>query len=57
MNNSKQNKTYELHSLAFGVMVLSSAGLYFAARAGSEGWIWGLIGLFVLGNVMVMWVK
>ena len=57
MRNSKQNNTYEIHSLAFGLMILSSAGLYFAAHAGSEGWIWGLIGLFVSGNVMVMLVK
>lgn len=57
MKNLKQNKTYEIHSFAFGLMVLSSAGLYFAAGAGSEIWIWGLIGLFVSGNVLVMLVK
>lgn len=57
MKNLKQNKTYEIHSFVFGLMVLSSAGLYFAAGAGSEIWIWGLIGLFVSGNVLVMLVK
>ena len=57
MRNSKQNNTYKIHSLAFVLMILSSAGMYFAARAGSEGWIWGLISLFVSGNVLALLVK
>jgi len=57
MRNSKRINTYQIHSLAFGLMMLSSVGLYFAARTGSEGWIWGLIGLFVLGNILALLVN
>jgi len=48
---------YKVHSIAFALMLLSSAGLYFTARAGALGWIWGLLGLFVLGNILVLLVK
>jgi 4-amino-4-deoxy-L-arabinose transferase-like glycosyltransferase len=49
--------TYEIHSLAFGMMVLASVGLYLAAQAGSTSWIWGLIALVGLSNILVIIVK
>jgi len=48
---------YKVHSIAFALMLLSSAGLYFAARAGTSIWIWVLLVSFVLGNVLVLLVK
>lgn len=49
--------TYEIHSLAFALMILSSAGLYFAARAGAMGWILILLAIFILGNISVLVLK
>jgi len=48
---------YKVHVIAFALMLLSSAGLYFAASAGALGWIWCLLGLFVLGNILVLMAK
>jgi hypothetical protein len=48
---------YKVHSIAFVLMLLSSAGLYLVANAGALSWIWVLLGLFVLGNVLVLLVK
>ena len=52
-----QKFTFNIHTLAFSLMMLSSLGLYFAARAGSSGWIWGLIGVFAASNGLVALVK
>jgi hypothetical protein len=49
-----QKHAYRVHSTAFVLMILSSAGLYFAARAGSSGWIFVLLGLFIMGNVLLL---
>jgi hypothetical protein len=48
---------YKVHTIAFALMLLSSAGLYFAARSGALGWILGLLGIFILGNFLVLLVK
>jgi len=49
--------TYAIHSLAFVLMVLASIGLYFAAGAGSMLWIWTLLVIFSLANILVLLVK
>jgi hypothetical protein len=57
ISNWLEKHTYEAHSTAFGLMVLSSAGLYFAARVEALGWILGLLGIFILGNILALLVK
>ncbi len=52
-----QKYAYKVHSVAFVLMVLSSAGLYFAARAGESSWIFGLLGTFILGNILALLVR
>jgi len=52
-----QKHAFKIHSTAFALMILSSIGLYFAARAGLSGWILGLLGMFIMGNVLVLLVK
>jgi hypothetical protein len=45
---------YESHLIAFFFMVLPPVLMFFAAQQSAIGWIWGLIGLVVLGNVLVL---
>jgi len=52
-----QKYTFNIHTLAFLLMMLSSFGLYFAAQADAIGWIWGLIALFAACNGLVALVK
>ena len=49
--------TYEVQTTVFALMILSSAGLYLAARAGALGWILILLGVVILGNILVLVVK
>lgn len=52
-----QKHSYAIHSIAFVMMVLASLALYFAAGSGSTAWIWVLLGLFGLANLLVLFVK
>jgi hypothetical protein len=45
------------HVIALSIMVISAAALYFAAPSGFRVWIWVLIGLFVLGNLLELAIK
>jgi len=57
IKNWLQKYTFNIHTLAFLLMILSSLGLYFSAQADSIGWIWGLIVLFAASNGLVALVK
>jgi len=48
---------YEVHLLAFLLMVLSPILLYFSARQGINALTWVLIGIVVSGNLIVLWVR
>ncbi|MBU0511915.1 MAG: hypothetical protein KJ638_09480 [Chloroflexi bacterium] len=48
---------FQAHLTAFLLMVIPSVGLYFAANAGVTALIWGLLGVFALGNLLAMVVK
>ena len=56
MNWLREHK-FEAHLLAFSLMILPAVGLYFAARRGSQSWIWALLGVFVLGNLLAVVVR
>ena len=45
---------FQAHSLAFLLIVLPSIGLYFATQLESAGWVWGLLGLAALGNLLAV---
>ena len=49
--------SYQMHVTALGIMGFAAAALYFAARAGSTPWIWALIGLFILGNLLELAIR
>lgn len=48
---------FEVHLLAFIMMVLPPVAMYFAALAGSEALIWGLVSLVALANLLVVFVR
>ena len=48
---------FQAHLLAFLLMVLPPAGMYLAARAGAFTWIWILLAIVVLGNLLAIVVK
>jgi hypothetical protein len=43
---------FQVHCMALGVMISTAVALYYAAKAGLSLWIWGLMGLFILGNLL-----
>ena len=45
---------YELYVLSFLLMLLPPAALYSAARGGSDAWIWTLLFLVGLGNILAI---
>lgn len=49
-----RKNTFLIHTIAFVLMVISPALLYFAARSGNMAGIWALLGLFVFGNLLVI---
>jgi hypothetical protein len=49
--------TYPVHVSAFALMVISSFCLYLAARGASGGWMWVLLGLFILGNLLELAIQ
>ena len=48
---------YQSYLLAFTLMVLPPIQLYFAAQQGANGWIWSLIGMVILGNIIALVVR
>jgi hypothetical protein len=48
---------YESYLLAFALMVLRPIPMYFAAHQGASGWIWSLIGLIIIGNLIALVVR
>jgi len=49
--------SHQAHGIALSIMGLAAAALYFAASSESRIWIWVLIGLFVLGNLLELAIK
>jgi hypothetical protein len=45
---------FQLHVIALLLMLLPAAGSYLAAMSGVEAWVWGLIGIVVLGNLLAI---
>jgi len=49
-------RRFQAHLLAFALMILPPLPLYFAAQQGANLWIWLLIGLVVIGNLLAIGV-
>ncbi len=53
IDNLRDNK-FKLHLMALLLMLIPPIPLYFAAEKGAVGWIWFLIGIVILGNLIVI---
>lgn len=47
-------RKFQAYLLAFALMILPPVPLYLAARQGREAWVWLLIGLVVIGNLLAI---
>ncbi|MEW5870569.1 MAG: hypothetical protein AB1894_14945 [Chloroflexota bacterium] len=60
MNNLRNwlgKHPFEVHLIAFTLMILPPIPIYLAAQRGATGWIIALLGLVVLGNLLELLVK
>ncbi|MFO8035662.1 MAG: hypothetical protein R6U57_03430 [Anaerolineales bacterium] len=48
--------SFPVHVVAFLAMILPSASLYFLVGSGGVGWVWGLLGVVLLANLLAMLV-
>lgn len=48
-----QNK-FRAYSVAFFLMIVPAIPLYIAGERGLTGWIWLLIGIIVIGNMLAI---
>lgn len=48
---------FNAHLIVFALLFVPPIPLYFAARYGAVGWIWALLGLVILGNLLVLFVR
>ena len=48
---------FQVHTLAFGLMMIPPVFMYLAAVRGASGWIWILVGLVVSGNLLALLTK
>ncbi len=56
MNWIREHK-FEAHLAAFLLMVIPSILLYFINRGENVSILWGLIGIFAIGNIFAMIIK
>jgi hypothetical protein len=49
--------SFQAHTIALGIMVASAGAMYFAAQSGSITWIWVLMGLFILANLLELAIQ
>jgi hypothetical protein len=52
-----KKNTFKVHLIAFLLMIIPPALLYFAAERGDAGLIWSLLGLIIAGNILVILVR
>ena len=52
-HNLRENK-FKLHLTALLMMLIPPIPLYIVAENGAVGWIWFLIGIVILGNLLVI---
>lgn len=52
-----QSRSNTVQLISFLLMILSPIPMYLAVQSGQSGWLYLLLALFILGNVLVLLVK
>jgi hypothetical protein len=52
--NWLQTNRYSAHLVAFFLMILPPLPMYYCAQRGATGWVWALLGIVILGNVIAL---
>jgi hypothetical protein len=45
---------FQVHALAFGLMMVTPVLMFFAAQGEAMGWIWFFLTLFGVGNLLAL---
>jgi len=48
---------FNAHLIVFALLFIPPIPLYFAAQYGAVGWIWALLSVGVLGNILILLVR
>jgi predicted ABC-type exoprotein transport system permease subunit len=48
---------FEAHLIVLALLIVPPIPLYYAARNGAVGWIWALLCVVILGNILVLFVR
>lgn len=48
--------SFQIHTVAFLTMILPAIPMFYAAKSGNDPFIFLLIGLVVVGNILVLFV-
>jgi hypothetical protein len=52
-----RSHTFEAYLVALGLMALPPVAMYYAARGGNNGLVVAFLGLVILGNLLVLFVR
>jgi len=52
-----RSHTFEAYLIALALMALPPVAMYYAARGGNSGLVLALLGLVVLGNLLVVFIR
>jgi uncharacterized membrane protein len=54
LRNWLNTHKFQVHALAFGLMMVTPVTMFFAAQGGAVVWIWFFLALFVAGNLLAL---
>ena len=54
LQNFLNTHKFQVHALAFGLMIVTPVLMFFAAQGEAIVWIWFLLALFGVGNLLAL---
>jgi len=57
VNKWMNDHKFGIALIAFGLMLLPPIGMYYAAQQNATDWIWGLLAVVVVGNLIACQIK
>jgi hypothetical protein len=52
-----QKRNNSVYMISFLLMLLSPIPMFFAVQGGQSGWVYFLLAVFILGNVLLLLVR